>query len=166
MLFVASSVEGKGHLIPVAVFAAACGVFYIQRTGTNSRIVMAGSVFAERIGADGRVKSANGVVSERCSANSGEMVAGRVPVAHSKTNGQVEVGVVVPERLRSNGHVKVASGVAFKRPRTNRHVILAGSIVSQRISTHGGIVDSNRSVDVEQSVIALSSVAARIAAIR
>jgi len=61
------------------------------------------------------------------------MVAGGVHETHSKTNGQVEVGVVVSERLRPNGHVKVASGVAGKRPSTNRHVIKAGSIVSKRV---------------------------------
>ena len=48
---------------------------------------------------------------------------------HSKTNGQVEVGVVLAERLRPNGHVKAASGVVRKRPRTNRHIIRAVSIV-------------------------------------
>ena len=70
------------------------------------------------------LKTGGGVVPERCSANSGEMVAGGVHEAHSKTNGQVEVGVVVGERLRPNGHVKVAGGVAGKRPSTNRHVIM------------------------------------------
>ena len=56
------------------------------------------------------------VVPHRCSANSGEMAAGGVHEAHSKTNGQVEVGVVLVERLRPNGHVKVASGVAVQAP--------------------------------------------------
>ena len=54
------------------------------------------------------------VIPERRSANSSEMVAGGIHKEHSKTNGQVEVGVVIGERLRPNGHVKVASGVAGK----------------------------------------------------
>ena len=94
------------------------------------------------------------------------MRAGGVHEEHPKTNGQVEVGVVVSERLRPNGHVKVASGVALKRPRTNRHIIIASSIVSERIGTHGGIVDPHGGVDVVQCVNALSGVAAGIAAIR
>ena len=94
------------------------------------------------------------------------MVAGGVHEAHSKTNGQVEVGVVVFERLRSNGHVKVASGVVGKCRLTNRHVRIAGSIVSKGIGPHGGIVDPHGGVDVVQCVNALSGVAAGIAAIR
>ena len=51
------------------------------------------------------------------------MSAGGVLEGHSKTNGQVEVGVVLAECLRPNGHVEVASYVVRKRPGTNRHVI-------------------------------------------
>ena len=80
------------------------------------------------------------------------MVAGGVHEAHSKTNGQVEVGVVLAERLRPNGHVKVASDVVCKRPRTNRHVINAGSIVSKRIDTHGGIVDPAAVIDTSSAL--------------
>jgi hypothetical protein len=43
---------------------------------------------------------------------------------------------------------------------------LAGSIVSKRIGAHGSIVDPHGGVDVVQCVIALSGVAAGIAAIR
>ena len=112
-----------------------------QRGVTDSDVSLAGCVVPERIGTNGRVKTASGVVPHRCSANSGEMTAGGVHKGHSKTNGQVEVGVVLAERLRPNGHVKVASGVVGKRPRTNRHVVKTVSIVSKRIKTHGGIVD-------------------------
>ena len=101
---------------------------------------------------------------ERCSANAGKMIAGGIQEEHSKTNGQVEVGVVVPERVRPNGHVKVAGGVVGKRRRTNRHVETAGSIVMKRIETDSGIGDA--ASEAEQSVIALSGVGAGIAAIR
>ena len=123
-------------------------------------------VARERPGTNGRVVTCGDVVPERCSANPGEMVAGGVHEKHSKTNGQVEVGVVIGKRLRPNGHVKVASGVAGKRPSTNRHVIKAGSIVSKRVGTHGGIVDPHGGVDVVQCVNALRGVAAGIVAIR
>ena len=73
----------------------AAGGVATERIGTNGRVVFAGSVLPERVGTNGRVKIGGGVVPERCSANSGEMVAGGVHEEHSKTNGQVEVGVVV-----------------------------------------------------------------------
>src|SRR5262249_57226573 len=95
-----------------------------------------------------------------------EMVAGGVHEAHSKPNGQVEVGGVVKKRSGTNGHVKAAGDVVGKRARTNRHVIMTGRIIAKRIGTHSGIVDPNRSVDVEESVIALSGVTAGIAAVR
>ena len=51
-----------------------------------------------------------------CSTISCDTVAGGIRhESHSKTNGQVEVGVVLVERLRPNCHVKVASGVLFER---------------------------------------------------
>ena len=87
------------------------------------------------------------------------MVAGGVQEAHSKTNGQVEVGVVLVERLRPNGHVKVASGVLFERPNTNCGVIKAGGSVAKRTKTHGGIVDSARGgIDTGQRVSSHSGV--------
>ena len=100
---------------------------------------------------------------ERCSANAGKMIAGGIQEEHSKTNGQVEVGVVVPERVRPNGHVKAAGGVVGKRRRTNRHVETAGSIVMKRILADGGIGDSTG--ESEQSVRAFSGVGAGIAPI-
>ena len=48
--------------------------------------------------------------------NSGEMGAQGVHEAHSKTNGQVEVGDVVGERLRPIGHVKVAKVLLASAP--------------------------------------------------
>jgi hypothetical protein len=92
------------------------------------------------------------------------MVAGGVHEANPKTNGQVVVGDAVSKRLRSNGHVKVAAHVSAKCATTNRDVISAVSITRKRIFTHRGII--NPGGEVKQSAIALSGVAAGIAAIR
>src|SRR5437762_11033179 len=80
------------------------------------------------------------------------MPAGGVQVGHSKTNGQVEVGVVVSERLRPNGHVKLASGVVGEREGANRHVTKAVSIATKRIGTDGGIVNPHRGINNAQRV--------------
>ena len=137
-------VRALSAMLPRAVLAPSVAVVPLKavsapspRATLNSR----GCVVKERSGTNGRVKLASCVVPHGCSANSGQMPAGGVQEAHSKTNGQVEVGVVLVECLRPNCHVEVASCVAGKRPRTNGHVILTGSIGSKRIFTHGGIVD-------------------------
>src|SRR5205807_8550193 len=96
--------------------------------------------------------------------NSGEMFAGGIHEAHSKTNRQIEVGVVVSERVRPNGHVKVAADVVGKRARTNRHVETASGIVMKRLKADGSIGDP--AGEAEQSVRALSGIGAGIAAIR
>jgi hypothetical protein len=93
------------------------------------------------------------------------MVAGGVHEAHSETNGQVEVGLCCWCACIPMAMLKVRAMLLASSPRTN-HVKTAGSIVTKRIGTHGGIVDLNRSVEIEQSVIALSCMGAGIAAIR
>src|SRR6266487_1822308 len=154
----------------------------LKRSKTSSRVVEAGAVFLERTSSSSRVKVASGVAKERVRTDGGVQVGvvakerlptkGRVAgtgcVAKERhtANGDIAnaVGVLL-ERLSSNGRVLFAVDVEVEGIKTHSRVEAAGGVVMERLSTKCRVPEATSDSEVEEGVLSLSRVVARIASI-